>query len=32
MLKSKDFWAGIAAGAILFYLYSNHFKGLGGGK
>lgn len=26
MLKSKDFWVGIALGAILYYVYTNHMK------
>lgn len=32
MLKSKDFWVGVAIGVILYYLYSNHVaKGNGKG-
>jgi hypothetical protein len=31
MLRSRDFWVGILVGALLFYLYQNHFKkGMGG--
>jgi hypothetical protein len=31
MLRSKDFWVGIAVGVILYYLYTNHVaKGKGG--
>lgn len=31
MLKDKRFWAGVAAGLIVCYLYQNHFKGMGKG-
>jgi hypothetical protein len=31
VLKSKEFWMGVALGAILLYLYQNHFKGMGKG-
>jgi hypothetical protein len=31
MLKSKDFWVGVLAGVILFYVYSTHLKGMGKG-
>lgn len=31
MLRSKDFWVGIALGVILYYLYTNHLKGKGMG-
>lgn len=31
MLKNKDFWVGLVIGFILYYLYSNHFKGMKGG-
>jgi len=30
MLKRKDFWAGVIAGVILFYIYNTHLKGMGG--
>lgn len=26
MLRSKDFWAGVLLGVILFYVYQNHMK------
>jgi len=26
MLKSKDFWVGIALGVLAYYLYANHMK------
>lgn len=26
MLRSKDFWVGIAVGALLFYVYQTHIK------
>lgn len=31
MLKSKQFWIGIAVGVVGFYLYQNHLKGMGKG-
>jgi hypothetical protein len=31
MLKSKDFWVGVAIGVILYYVYLNHVKGSGKG-
>jgi hypothetical protein len=32
MLKSKDFWVGVAIGILLYYVYVNHVqkKGPGG--
>lgn len=32
MIRSKQFWAGVAVGVVLFYLYQNHFKGMGKGS
>lgn len=29
MLKNKDFWVGVVAGVVLFYVYTNHLKGMG---
>jgi hypothetical protein len=29
MLKSKDFWVGVAIGVLLYYVYSTHLKGKG---
>jgi hypothetical protein len=29
MLKSKDFWVGVALGVLLYYVYTNHLKGKG---
>lgn len=26
MLKSRDFWVGVALGVIAFYVYTNHIK------
>jgi hypothetical protein len=26
MLKSRDFWVGVALGVIAFYVYQNHIK------
>jgi hypothetical protein len=26
MLKSRDFWVGVALGVIAFYVYQNHLK------
>jgi hypothetical protein len=26
MLKSRDFWVGLALGAIAYYVYANHVK------
>jgi hypothetical protein len=26
MLKSRDFWVGIALGVLAFYVYTNHIK------
>ncbi len=31
MLKDKRFWAGVAVGVIVFYLYQTKFKGMGKG-
>ncbi len=31
MLTNKDFWFGVAAGVILYYVYTNHLKGKGNG-
>lgn len=31
MIKEKDFWVGVIVGVILFYVYTNHLKGKGGG-
>jgi hypothetical protein len=32
MLKSRDFWIGIALGVLGFYVYTNHIKKGGGGQ
>jgi hypothetical protein len=32
MIRDKNFWVGVLAGVVLFYLYQNHLKGMGGGK
>lgn len=31
MIKRKDFWVGVVAGVILFYVYNTHLKGMGKG-
>lgn len=31
MLKDKTFWAGVAVGIIVLYLYQTKFKGMGKG-
>jgi hypothetical protein len=30
MLKSRDFWVGVALGVLGFYVYTNHLKKGGG--
>lgn len=30
MIRDKNFWIGVIAGVVLFYLYSTHMKGAGG--
>lgn len=32
MIRDKSFWVGVLAGVVLFYLYQNHLKGMGGSK
>jgi hypothetical protein len=29
VLKSRDFWIGVAVGVLLYYVYLNHLKGKG---
>lgn len=32
MLRNRDFWFGLIVGALVYYLYANHFKGMGKGS